>query len=87
VMDKLSFNVQNIIDGQGMPIALTGMLIVFSVLVLISLFLVVLPKILAVIAKKFPEIEGHVERVQDEDDGSVLAAIGFVLHQRRAGKG
>jgi Na+-transporting methylmalonyl-CoA/oxaloacetate decarboxylase gamma subunit len=86
-MDKLSFNVQNIIDGQGMPIALTGMLIVFSVLVLISLFLVVLPKILAVIAKKFPEIEGHVERVQDEDDGSVLAAIGFVLHQRRAGKG
>ena len=86
-MDKLSFNVQNIIDGQGMPIALTGMLIVFSVLVLISLFLVVLPKILAVIAKKFSEIEGHVERVQDEDDGSVLAAIGFVLHQRRAGKG
>lgn len=84
-MENLSFNMQNIVDGQGVSIALTGMIIVFSVLVLISLFVVLLPKMLAVIAKKFPETEGHNERTQEEDDGSVLAAIGFVLHQRRAG--
>jgi len=88
-MDNLSFSVQNIVDGQGLAIALTGMIIVFIVLIFISTFIVLLPKILAVIAKKFPETEGHFERTQEEeeDDGPLLAAIAFVLHQRRAGKG
>ena len=86
-MDNLSFSVQNIVDGQGLAIALTGIISVFIVLIFISTFVVLLPKILAVIAKKFAETEGHFERTQEEDDGPLLAAIGFVLHQRRAGKG
>ena len=84
-MYNFNFNVQNIEDGQGLGIALTGMIIVFSVLTLISVFIVILPKILAVVAKKFPESVGHHGvPVQDEDDGSALAAIGFVMHMRRS---
>ena len=84
-MYNFNFSVQNIEDGQGMGIALTGMIIVFSVLALISLFIVLLPRILAVVAKKFPESMGHHGvPVQDEDDASVLAAIGFVMHLRRS---
>ena len=58
-MYNFNFSVQNIEDGQGLGIALTGMIIVFSVLTLISAFIVLLPKILAVVAKKFPESAGH----------------------------
>ena len=83
-MYNFNFNVQNIEDGQGLGIALTGMIIVFSVLTLISVFIVILPKILAVVAKKFPESAGHHGvPVQDEDD-SALAAIGYVMHMRRS---
>ncbi|MDE2699082.1 MAG: OadG family protein [Gemmatimonadota bacterium] len=53
-MYNFNFSMQNIEDGQGLGIALTGMIIVFSVLTLISAFIVILPKILAVVAKKFP---------------------------------
>ena len=86
-MYNFNFNVQNIEDGQGLGIALTGMIIVFSVLTLISVFIVILPKILAVVAKKFPESVGHHGvPVQTEDDNSALAAIGYVMHMRRTGK-
>lgn len=83
-MFEFTFDVQNIEDGQGLGIALTGMVLVFIVLSLISSFIVVLPKLLAVVAKKFPETETHSEQTQDEDDGPLLAAIGFVMHKRRA---
>ena len=86
-MYNFNFSVQNIEDGQGLGIALTGMIIVFSVLTLISAFIVILPKILAIVAKKFPESAGHHGvPVQAEDDSSALAAIGFVMHMRRTGK-
>ena len=85
-MYNFNFSVQNIEDGQGLGIALTGMVIVFSVLALISAFIVLLPKILAIVEKKFPESVGHGERAQDEDDESPIAAIGFVMHMRRVGK-
>ncbi len=85
-MYNFNFSVQNIEDGQGLGIALTGMVIVFSVLTLISVFIVLLPKVLAVVAKKFPESVGHAEHTRDDDDGPLLAAIGFVVHLRRTGK-
>ena len=82
-MYNFDFRVQNIEDGQGLGIALTGMIIVFSVLALISAFIVLLPKVLAVVAKKFPESAGHAGQVQAEDDSPLMAAIGFVMHMRR----
>ena len=70
---------------QGIPIALAGMLIVFSALIFISLFIAALPIILDVVSQYFPETEEHHESVAHPeslrpDDDAVIAAIGFVLH-------
>jgi len=71
--------------GQAIAIATAGILIVFSALILISLFIAALPRILGLVAHVWPETsdwrheESHPES-QAADDGDVLAAIGFVLH-------
>jgi len=85
-MDSLRFSVQNIIDGQGVDIALTGMLIVFSVLALISLFIVLLPKALGVVARYIPEVEHAPASPKSQDDDVVVAAIGYVMHTRLRGQ-
>ncbi len=41
-----AFNVQNILDGQAIGVSLTGMSIVFSGLLLISIYIALLPNIL-----------------------------------------
>jgi len=70
---------------EGLSIAATGMLIVMLALTFISLFIAALPRILAAVAKVYPEpVERHAKRTHPEgsvaDDEAVLAAIGFVLH-------
>ncbi|MGB7344001.1 MAG: OadG family protein [Pirellulaceae bacterium] len=82
--------------ARGISIAITGMLIVASALLLIILFISALPKFLALIGKYFPEAkhshgrsstsQSHPES-QVADDEAVLAAIGFVLHSRLQNKG
>jgi Na+-transporting methylmalonyl-CoA/oxaloacetate decarboxylase gamma subunit len=82
--------------ARGVTIAITGMLIVATALLLIILFISALPKILAMLGKHFPEVEhshggssiskSHPES-QVADDEAVLAAIGFVLHSRLQNKG
>lgn len=88
--------------SRGVPIAIAGLLIVFTALTLISLFIGSLPRVLEMVAKVLPELEephhrpSHPEDETEEDD-AVLAAIGFVLHtefqkqlaaeQNAAGKG
>lgn len=82
-MDPLQFSVQNVIDGQAIPIAITGMSIVFCVLILISLFIAVLPKITAILGRYFPETEGQVSVApQPSSDDAVLAALAYVYHLR-----
>ena len=61
------------------------MLIVMLALTFISLFIAASPRILAAVAKVYPEpVERHRKRPdpkgQGGDDEAVLAAIGFVLH-------
>jgi Na+-transporting methylmalonyl-CoA/oxaloacetate decarboxylase gamma subunit len=73
------------ISVRGLSIAATGMLIVMLALTFISLFIAGLPRILAAVAKVYPEpVERHGKRTHPEnlvaDDAAVLAAIGFVLH-------
>jgi len=88
-MHPLHFSIQNITDGQGIELAIAGMLIVFTVLVLISMFIALLPKILRVVAQKYPERETHPATpvpLGSTDDEAVLAAIGYVLHARIQGK-
>ena len=87
-MQTLPYSFQNIIDGHGFSIAITGMLIVFAALVLISLFIAALPKVLEAVSGVFPEkVDSHVQRASGSIDPSVVAAIGFALHQRASGGG
>ena len=84
-MENLPFSVQNILDGQGGGIAVTGMSIVFTALGVISLFIAFLPRILERVARFFPESEGHGTRKkprEERDDAEVVAAIAFALHAK-----
>ncbi len=70
---------------RGFAIAIAGLSIVFTALLLISLFIASLPRVLEMVASVYPEFDdphsrqSHPES-QVPDDGAVLAAIGFVLH-------
>jgi Na+-transporting methylmalonyl-CoA/oxaloacetate decarboxylase gamma subunit len=70
---------------RGVSIAIAGLSIVFTALLLISLFIASLPHVLAIVARVWPEMEdkqthqSHPESLVP-DNGAVLAAIGFVLH-------
>jgi len=71
--------------GEGMTIAAVGIAIVFSALMLITLFIASLPRILGLVGHVWPEHgDGHHENAHPEnqvaDDSDVMAAIGFVLH-------
>lgn len=76
--------IQNIVVGQGIKIAISGMIIVFAALTLISFFIYYLPKILGIFTHLLPPEEAphnlsvHFAALEDE----AIAAIGFVLHNR-----
>lgn len=55
----MNFSLQNVVDGQGIAIAVTGMAIVFTALVLISVFIALLPRVLAVLNPYLPESTHH----------------------------
>jgi Na+-transporting methylmalonyl-CoA/oxaloacetate decarboxylase gamma subunit len=77
--------------ARGVSIAITGMLIVLTALVLIGTFIAGLPHVLAIVAKFWPETEHrrakptHPESTMSDDD-SVLAAIGYLLRLKSQGK-
>ena len=84
-MENLQISFQNILDGQGGGIAITGMSIVFTALGLISLFIALLPRILERFARFFPESEGHGARKRprvEKDDTEIVTAIAFALHTK-----
>ena len=86
----ISLDFQSLMDSDGIVIAVTGLMIVFVALAMVSLFIKVLPNILNVVSLWVPECEsphGHsadsIEPdVHSEDDDEVLAAIGFGLKNR-----
>ena len=81
--ESVEFNLQNIIDGQGISIAITGMVIVLFALSAISLFIAALPRILARIAERWPEPayhHGHTAPAPDNGlSDDVVAAIAVTL--------
>ena len=89
-MQNLNFSIQNITAGQGIELAIAGMLIVFTVLLLITVFIALLPRGLAVLARKYPEREmphsASDPTGSSTDNKAILAAIGYVLHARMQGK-
>ena len=81
-----------IVINEGIPIAITGMVIVFAALVLITLFISALPRLLEAVAGVLPEVPDRQAPVDASEsllpDEQMLAAIGFVLHtelQREVG--
>lgn len=88
---------RNVSEANGIAIALTGMLIVFVALVLISVFISTLPRLMALVEPHLPAAEPLV-RVADQPakkelaappaatglDESLVAAIGAALHARRS---
>ncbi|WP_303722334.1 OadG family protein [Malonomonas rubra] len=91
----MNFSWQNVIDGNGIGITITGMLIVFSGLLLISLFIAALPRILAL--RERPAGEKNVpqpaklEGAENEpSEAEIMAVISLVLHlelERSLGEG
>ncbi len=86
--------VRAIIDGNGIAITITGLLIVFAALAAISLFIAALPRLLSALGPYLPEIESHhdlpsgkgaaTKSARDDDvDPRLVAAIGWAVHATR----
>jgi Na+-transporting methylmalonyl-CoA/oxaloacetate decarboxylase gamma subunit len=78
---------QNVLDGQGFAITLIGMVIVFSGLLLISLFIAQLPRLLDFFdrlttrtARPEAPSEAVAERVTVPQGEEIMAAISLVVH-------
>lgn len=79
--------------GESIALAVTGMLIVFVALGLVTLFLLLLPHIMTKLNAVFPEREhahGHAPTASaskpQSDEDELIAAIGFALHIERSGR-
>ncbi|MGI9429388.1 MAG: OadG family protein [Bythopirellula sp.] len=72
-------------QAKGISIAVTGMLIVFFALTIITLFIRLLPIVLGHFEPYLPRLEPHgqaptaAERLP-VDNEKIVAAIGYVLH-------
>ena len=85
---NINVGLQNILGGRGVSIALTGMLIVFIALGLITFSISIFPKILEIFEKFFPhkiKIQ-EAQRDSSEVPDETLAAIGSVLYRSIAKK-
>lgn len=79
------FRWANVSEGHAIAIAITGMLIVFTALTLISVFIAALPKLLSAIEPYLPAVEDHHDALTTAeslptDEEKIVAVIGHVLH-------
>ena len=79
------FRWANVSEGNAVAISITGMLIVFTALTLITVFIAALPKILTAIEPYLPAMEDHhhaptTAESLPTDEEKIVAAIGHVLH-------
>ncbi|MCO6046435.1 OadG family protein [Aeoliella sp. ICT_H6.2] len=83
--DEPSRGWQAVVEGNGIAISLMGMTIVFVALVLITVFIAMVPSLLAWLDPILPKGHSHhAPPTPDEqsplDQERVVAAIGMVLH-------
>jgi Na+-transporting methylmalonyl-CoA/oxaloacetate decarboxylase gamma subunit len=87
-MNSLNTGLENIVAADGIGIAMTGMLIVFAALAFISIVIALIPRILPLLEKAFPEEHRHnapSSTSLPEDHEKVLAAIAHALFHKEAG--
>ncbi|MDR4506357.1 MAG: OadG family protein [Candidatus Scalindua sp.] len=84
---EIKLSIQNILDGRGFDISITGMVVVFTALALISAFISLLPAILRIVNRIFPQEEAShapsLSRSSHTPENEVIAAIGFALHMAK----
>lgn len=80
------FQFDNIIAGNGISITVTGMTIVFSGLILINLFIILLPRVLNGLDSIKADKDKNLQKEHDADtpapptEGEIMAAISLVIH-------
>lgn len=79
-----------IVEGNGIAITITGLLIVFAALTAISLFIGALPVLLRALGPYLPVIESHHDlptgkgrAAKEGVDPRLVAAIGWAVHASR----
>ena len=80
---EITFNPTAVVKGDGLGMTLTGMLVVFSSLILLFIVFVNMKKMLSIFDKKKTEPSKTTEEKKTEDDkltGEVNAAIAAALH-------
>ncbi len=84
---KIAMDFQNVIGANGLAVSMTGMLIVFSGLVLLSLFIGLLPRVLTFVTnvqlsgkKDIKESTAGASELTGEMEDEIAVAIGMVLH-------
>ena len=53
-MQQVSFGWQNVVNGNGVAVSITGMSIVFVALILVSIYIALLPKLAGLLNKIIP---------------------------------
>lgn len=75
----------NVTSEKGIIISIAGMIIVFSALTIISVFIAILPKVLEFLDPYLPSVKHDhavpkAQKSLPSDEMQIVAAIGFVLH-------
>ncbi len=76
---------QSIVEGQGVPIAIAGMAIVFSSLAIIASFITILPHLLRWVTTVVPESTPQLPRPNGEDGAALAAAAAAAYHAASTG--
>lgn len=86
-MTDLTMGFENIITTNGIAISIVGIVIVFAALSVIALFIAMLPKLMSLTVKLFPEVEHPHAATPSVDNSSdhdaVLAAIAYALFRKQ----
>ncbi len=77
--------VAEVVQGEGVGLSLTGMCVVFFALTLLSLFIAILPRVVALLDRYFPPVEDHMVvdaavSLATEDREVVAVMAAFITH-------
>jgi Na+-transporting methylmalonyl-CoA/oxaloacetate decarboxylase gamma subunit len=76
---------QNIVAGQGVPIAIVGMTIVMAALGVIASSIAVMPRVLRWFALVVPEPVSQLPGAHDNDEAELAAAAAAAFHAAHGG--